>query len=415
MLVFLSAVAAVLVVSFLCSIFESVLLSINRAQVESLAHKHERAGRLLADFKQNIDIPIAAILILNTAAHTVGAAVAGATYQEVFSAETLWLFTIVFTIAVLLFTEIIPKTLGVTNAMGLARPVAYGIYVLTFALRPLVLLSERISRMLRGSKEIPVTSIEEIRLLTALGRNEGVVGVRTAGMIEGAARLRQLQAGDVMVPRNEVIFLTAEQEPSALLTMLKASGHSRFPISSTKELQDVFGIVLAKELLFWLQEHPGEEIDWKALAREPLFIHEAQPLNPLLREFQEGRRHMALVVNEYGEVQGIVTLEDVLEEIVGNILDESDRPMRELWPQEDGSLHARATVDLRRVCTHFDIEWSPHARITTLGGLMSELLGRLPRNGDVLEWNGLRLEVLVASERRAELIALRAIKSKDEA
>ena len=136
MLVFISAVTVALVVSFTCSIFESVLLSIGRAQVEAMARDGKRAGVLLRDFKRRIDIPIAAILIVNTIAHTIGSAVAGASYQDVFDGRTLWLFSIIFTIAVLLFTEIIPKTLGVAHAERLAGPVALGIKGLTVALGP---------------------------------------------------------------------------------------------------------------------------------------------------------------------------------------------------------------------------------------------------------------------------------------
>src|SRR5210317_2267693 len=143
MLIFITAVSVVLVVSFLCSIFESVLLSLNRPQIEVLVQREKRSGRLLAQFKENMDVPIAAILILNTAAHTVGAAVAGASYSNVFSSGTLWVFSIIFTIAVLLFTEIIPKTLGVSHATTLATPVAHGIKWLSRLLWPLVALSEK--------------------------------------------------------------------------------------------------------------------------------------------------------------------------------------------------------------------------------------------------------------------------------
>ena len=165
MLLFVTAVGVVLVVSFLCSIFESVLLSVTRPQIEVLTRDGRRAGPLLASFKDNMDVPIAAILILNTAAHTIGAAVAGASYANAFNPNTLWLFSILFTIAVLLLTEIIPKTLGVSHAPALAPRVAHGIKWLTVALRPLVVLSEKISRAIRGDVETPVTSIEEIRLL----------------------------------------------------------------------------------------------------------------------------------------------------------------------------------------------------------------------------------------------------------
>ena len=221
MIIFVAAVSVALFVSFFCSIFESVLLSIGHAQVESLVRDGKRSGRLLQDFKRRIDVPIAAILIINTIAHTIGASVAGASYANVFSSDSLWLFSIIFTIAVLLFTEIIPKTLGVTHAGSLAGPVAHGIKALTVILGPLVKLSEMISSSIRGGRDLPVTSIEEIRLLAALGRAEGIVGSRTAGMIVGATHLGQLKAGDVMLPRQRVVFLSSQDSREEIIGKMR--------------------------------------------------------------------------------------------------------------------------------------------------------------------------------------------------
>ncbi|MGD2167308.1 MAG: CNNM domain-containing protein, partial [Gammaproteobacteria bacterium] len=231
MLLFASAVAVVLVVSFLCSIFESVLLSLSRPKIELLAKQGSRAAPLLAGFKANMDVPIAAILILNTAAHTVGAAVAGASYSNVFDPATLWVFSLVFTIAVLLFTEIIPKTLGVSHATALAVPVAHGIHLLTVALKPLVVLSERISRSLRRDVEVPITSAEEIRLLAILGHTEGAVGPNMAGMIVGATQLRHLQARHAMLPREDVRVLSADMDREAALERIRDTRHSRYPLT----------------------------------------------------------------------------------------------------------------------------------------------------------------------------------------
>ena len=410
MLTFAAAVSLALVVSFLCSIMESVLLSIGTADVEALIRDRKRSGQLLKGFKRRIDVPIAAILIVNTVAHTVGTAVAGASYENAFDDETLWIFAIVFTTAVLLFTEIIPKTLGVTHAKELASPVAYSIQLLTVILRPLVRLSEFISRALRRDKASPVTSVEEIRLLAVLGRNEGVVGARTASIIVGATRLSQLRAHNVMVPRQSVTFFSGERTQAENLEALRRSGHSRLPFSRTDDLDQVAGIVLAKELLFRLQERPGEKIDWEALIiREPLMIPESKPLNSLLRAFQEARSHMAIVVDEYGGVEGIVTLEDVLEEIVGEIVDETDLHVEDMWPQADGSLDILASIEMRKLSEHLGFEWPSDADITSPGGLVTELLGRIPVKGDAVEWNGYRLEVLSATQKRAERIRISPI------
>ena len=406
MQVFVAAVSIALIVSFLCSIFESVLLSISRAQVESLAQQGKRSGQLLKEFKHRIDMPIAAILITNTIAHTVGTAVAGATYEEAFNSETLWIFTIVFTTAILLFTEIIPKTLGVTHAAKLAKPVAYGIRALALALHPLVLLSGSISRSLRGGKNAPVTSVEEIRLLAALGRAEGVVGAQTAGIIAGASALRKLTASDVMLPRKQVVYLSVTSSRQQVLEIMKKTGYSRFPYSTTDQLDEVSGVVMAKQLLLQLQDQSDETIDWSHLINEPIVVAETTHLDALLRIFKEARRHMAIVVDEYGDVQGIVTLEDVLEEIVGDIHDESDRPIKDLWPQDDGSLHALGTIELRKLCRQLEIKLPSDIEASRLAGLVMELLGRIPVKGDTVEWNGCRLKVLSASRWSAELVSI---------
>ncbi len=404
MLVFLTAVSVVLIVSFLCSIFESVLLSINHAQIQALTRRHGVAGRLMAGFKRHIDVPIAAILILNTAAHTVGAAVAGASYSAVFDERTLWAFTLVFTLAVLLFTEIVPKTLGVSYASRLAAPVAFGIRILTITLKPLVLVSEFLSSRLRGGRAVPVTSVEEIRLLAALGRNEGLVGVRTAEMIEGATLMRRMRAVDVMVPRQDVAFLAATDSREEAMRKLRDTGFSRFPFSPTGELDAVDSVVLARELLFWLHEHPEGEIDWEAVRSDALIVPEASRLDTLLKFIQAERRHLVIVVDEFGGVEGIVTLEDVIEEVVGEIEDETDEPARRLWQRPDGSLQVRGTTDLRRVSSVLGLEWRPEGEVTTLGGLVTERLGHIPQRGEAVHWRGHRLEVLAANDRRVELV-----------
>lgn len=407
MLLFVTAVLVVLVVSFICSIFESVLLSLTRPQIEVMVRDAKRSGFMLADFKESMDVPIAAILILNTAAHTVGAAVAGASYSNVFSASTLWIFSIIFTLAVLLFTEIIPKTLGVTYASTLASPVAYGISVLIKILKPLVIISEKISSSLRGDVEMPITSAEEIKLLASLGSSKGVVGKRTAGMIVGATHLKHLQVHDVMLPGEEVCYLSETMDRNEAIEYMRETGHSRFPLSSTASIKDVHGVVLAKELLHWLVTNQAEQIDWEAVRREELIVPETTSLPQLLHTFQESHRQLAIVVSEYGGVVGIATLEDVLEEIVGDIRDESDRPVQDFETTDDGSILVRATVDLRRLSWKLGVPWDPGSAVNTVGGLVTESLERIPKQGDAISWNGYRIEVVRADQRRVRQLSIR--------
>jgi CBS domain containing-hemolysin-like protein len=409
MQVFIVAVTLALVVSFICSIFESVLLSISHAQVEGLVSKGKTSGRILRAFKERIDIPISAILITNTAAHTIGTAVAGASYANVFDPESLWLFTLVFTVVVLLFTEIIPKTLGVAFAGQLAKPVALGIRALTIVLRPFVLVSELISRSLRGGKEAPITSLDEIRLLATVGHREGVVGRQAVDIIVGAAELRKLDAANVMVPRQDVTMLSPQDNAEDVVRTIRKTGYSRFPFSPTREADQVAGVVFAKEILAQLVGADNEHIEWEGLVHEPIIVPETVALDSLLRTFRQTRRHMALVVDEYGDFQGIVTLEDVIEEVVGDIFDETDLPHEDLWQRPDGSVRAFGSAELHRLCRMLRIEMPDDADVATVGGLLSELLGRIPEPGDTVDWRGHRLTVLSAGDRGVDLLTVRKL------
>lgn len=405
MVAFVLAVASALTFSFLCSMSEAVLLSLSHAQIARFGDS--RVGKILRGFKQEIDSPIAAILVLNTVAHTIGAAVAGASYGSVFDESTLWIFSLVFTLMVLLLTEIVPKTLGVSQAARFAPFVAIFVRGLVFIFTPLLFMTRFLSGLLRrGNPERPVTSIEEIRLLATLGRTEGAVGAMVANMIEGAALLKELSAYDVMVPRGNVQYLSGNREIEENLEILRRSNHSRFPFTKSGNLDEVEGVVLVKELMFQLRETPDDP-KWEKHLQPLVVVPESMLLDQLLRKFQEERRHMAIVVDEYGGTTGIVTLEDVLEEIVGEIEDETDRVDRFVQQRPNGNLVCRGLAETRKVFERLNIH-ADDLETVTIGGFVAEQLGRVPKAGDSVDFGGYTFKVLAASPRRAERVEVRA-------
>ncbi len=408
------AALSALCISFLCSLAEASLLSVRPAQVQALGES--RAGRLLGKFKREIDEPISAILILNTTAHTIGAAVAGASYVAVFGESSLWVFSLVFTVLVLIFSEIVPKTLGVAKTGSVIVPVVYGVQAAVGFFRPLIWLMRLIPGV-RRDEDAPVTSLEEIRLLAALGRTEGAVAKRTADMIEGAARLRELTAYDVMVPRTVVTFLSAESSLEENLRVVRTSGYSRFPYSKEGSIDRVEGIVLARDLIFSAYDARGQSLRTptpvESLVRTVPFVPAAMPLEELLKLFQEQRSHMVIVVDEFGGTEGIVTLEDVLEEIVGEIEDESDRVHPFIVRRADGSLSCRALAEMRKVFEVLDIDVD--AESVSLGGFMAEKLGRIPEVGDEVCVAGYCFRVLHSSARRAEQVSIEPVEEPEDA
>lgn len=406
MLLLVLTVVGSLAISFCCSIAEAVVLSVQHAQIEAMGKS--KAAEILRSFKREIDVPIAAIVSFHTVAHTVGASVCGAMYVHAMGESSLWVFSLAFTIAVLLFSEIIPKTIGVTYVAQLASSVAYGVTALTFILKPLLYLTGLVAKVLRGNHESPVTSLEEIRLLVGLGRTEGALAGRVADMIEGATALRELTAYEVMVPRAQVVFLSGERSLQDNLDLIRRSQHSRFPYTPDADLDHAKGVILVKDMLFrdGALANPNE-VDLAALQTPLLVVPASAPLEKVLRTFQEEHRHVAIVVDEYGGTQGLITLEDVLEEIVGEIEDESDRVDQKIFRRADGVFVCRASAETRKLFDILNIDET--AETVTVGGFVADLVGRVPRTGDVVEFHGFQFSVARASARRAERIEVRRI------
>jgi|GEM_PF-886760 len=413
MSVLIIAVLMALVVSFVCSLCEAALLSVSHAQAQGLGES--RAGEILRRFKAEIDVPIAAILILNTTANTIGAAVAGASFVEVYG-EGVVAFTLALTVTILLFSEIVPKTLGAVHTARFITPVVYFVSFLVFIFRPGIWVTRRVTSLIRG-EGAPVTSLEEIRLLAELGKSEGALAVRTAKMIEGAARLRELCAYDVMVPRTAIVILSGKKSLAENMLRIHESGYSRFPYSRTGQADKIDGIILVRDVLFALLEanltesSPGmaeRAADLLGpLARKTDYVMESTHVEDLLRRFQETRHHMAVVVDEYGGTEGILTLEDVLEEIVGEIQDESDAVLSFILRRSDGSYFCRGRAETRKV---FDLIDEPlDADAVSLGGYIAERLGRVPVAGDEVIVGEHVFEVKRATPRRAERILVSRI------
>jgi CBS domain containing-hemolysin-like protein len=397
-LVLVASVTMALLVSGVCSVSESVILSVSRSQVERMSKSGSAAGRILAHWKRSdIEKPIAAILILNTFAHTIGATFAGSAFQSLW-AGSLALFSVGFTLAVLLITEIIPKTLGVAFADRLATPVTLVLRAFTFVLHWPLRFTSYIARLFIGDRRQPVTSIEEIRLLAALGSREGDVGHRVAEFIEGIASLRELTVRDVMMPRGSVAYLSADRTFAENLEVIRDSNHSRFPFTRTGELDDVDGVVLAKDLLFTV----GGEVDWDRIKLPLLVVPEGKSLDLALRTFQEERKHMAVVVDEYGGTMGVVTLEDVLEEIVGEIEDEKDFDESRIVRRADGVLVCRGHAEMRKIFRALNVD--EKVEMVTVAGFVAEQLRRVPVIGDEVTFMGYCYRVTKANRRHAERV-----------
>jgi len=316
-------VALALGVSFLCSIMEATLLSVTPSYMAALEQEENPMGEKLRGMKEDIDRPLAAILSLNTIAHTVGAAGAGAQAAVVFGEAYIGVISAVLTLLILVFSEIIPKTLGAVYWRDLAPSITRILVPTIWSMWPLVKLSKGITRLLSSGEERVPFSREEFTALAELGQEEGVFEEKESRILKNLFRFNSLRVKDVMTPRTVMFDLPEETTIGEVVEEYDEFRFSRIPVySGTRD--DVTGYVLKDEMLLRAaqEEH---QVKLSDLAREMLVVRDSLPLPDLLERLLDKLEHIALVVDEYGGVEGIVTMEDVVETLLGlEIVDEAD-------------------------------------------------------------------------------------------
>ena len=312
-----------LFVSFLCSIMESVLLSTPRSFVVVEEEKGKKWAIRLSDYKQNVDKPLSAILSLNTVAHTIGAAGVGAKAVEVFGEVYFGIVSAILTFLILIFTEIIPKTVGANNWRSLAPFTSRTIRVMVIIAFPLVWLTSRISRLISRNKAKWTTSREEISALAGIGADEGIFSEKESKIIQNVLRLKDLRVSEIMTPR----VVVARAEENILLKDFMEDREylkfSRIPIYESGDEQ-ITGYVF-RQAVFEEVAEDHHKLKLKDLKREIVVVPESMMLFSVWEILLEKKEHLALVVDEYGGMDGIVTMEDIIESLLGlEIVDEKD-------------------------------------------------------------------------------------------
>ncbi len=328
-------VSLALGVSFLCSVMEAVLLSVTPSFAAQTEKQNPRLGARLRKLKADVDRPLAAILSLNTIAHTVGAAGAGAQAVAVFGDAWVGVISGVLTFLILVISEIIPKTLGAVYWRQLTPFVVRLLVPTTLAMWPLVKMAQGLTRLLaRGGKQVAV-SREELTALADLGAEEGVVREEESRIVRNLFRLEKVTVRDIMTPRTVLFALPAAQTVDEVLAAHPEIRFSRIPVYG-ENLDDIAGFVLRHDLLLRAAEDRGDT-PLADLSRPIEVVNAELPLLGLFERLMDRRAHVALVLGEYGGTSGVVTLEDLVETLLGlEIVDEVDRvqDMQELARQK---------------------------------------------------------------------------------
>ncbi|MGD2123780.1 MAG: hemolysin family protein [Gemmatimonadota bacterium] len=397
----LAIVGIALGISFLCSILEAIILSVTHGYVHVLQDRGAKAGQILSGMQRQIDEPIAAILAFNTIANTFGAALGGALAYRIWGEASTAVFSAALTVSILLFSEILPKTLGATLWPRLAPPAAYVLRGLIIVAKPLVIPLTFYARLITPRQGRPSTvSRSELRVLARIGRKEGALDEDEWRVVSSMMTLDEVPAGEVMTPRTDIVAVPAGASVEEAMEVMLEEGHLRLPVYQ-ENLDTIVGILLARDL--WKAHRDGVD-EIKTITRPIQFAPATKPVDDLISEMRTERVKMVIIVDEFGGTAGLVTLEDLLEEIVGEIQDEhEDDEPADFTLLESGATRVFGGVPLREASERLNLEL-PEDDYDTVAGFVFGRLDRIPRVGDQVEVDRGTFRVLRMSGRRIEYL-----------
>jgi Mg2+/Co2+ transporter CorB len=401
------AVLVCLVISLFFSGSETALTASSRARMHALEQAGDRDAALVNHLLERRERLIGGILIGNNLVNTAAASLTTGVLLTLFGDAGIVYATVVVSILIIIFSEVLPKTLAINYPDRVALAVVRPLSVVVALLGPVTLAIEKVVGFILllfgirlGQTQNVLSASEELRGQVDLMHKEGGVAKVERDMLGGLLDLRELTVEDVMVHRTKMRSINADLSPEEIVREVLASPYTRLPLWREKH-ENIVGVLHAKDLLRALDAVGGDASRLKVeeIALETWFVPDTSSLRDQLKAFLSKKTHFALVVDEYGEVQGLVTLEDILEEIVGDIRDEHDVTVQGVRPQPDGSVNVDGSVPVRDLNRAMD--WNlPDEEATTIAGLVIHEARAIPDTGQVFNFHGFRFQVLRKSRNR---------------
>jgi putative hemolysin len=375
MMLLLTALFLVLAISSFCSLAEATFLSLNPIRLETRKNEGRRHAAQTLVLRKHLGRTVAAILILNTVANTGGAALTGGLFDSLFGGEWLWLFSLLFTVVVLFGAEIVPKVIGVTYGERIAPWISPVLRLSIAALQPVIALTDRITRWIQRGRaaDDPSISMTDLSTMARLAREEQLIGRHQEQIIVNTSRLKTLTAREIMVSRDNIIYLRLSAAPEANLQTAQLAAHTRYPVSETEALDSVMGYVNGKEILYGASG--AAVLELRRFIRPLLSVSPDATAESLLSLLIQRRSHIAVVRPAGGKIIGLITLEDILEEIVGEIEDEFDWISSEVVEMCPNAWRVGGAARLEAVAHHIRLELSGAERGLSMHEWLSGRLG----------------------------------------
>ncbi|MEP0709726.1 HlyC/CorC family transporter [Parvibaculum sp.] len=416
--VILGAIVLLLLFSAFFSGSETALTAASRARMHHLAEEGNKRARTVLRLTEDRERLIGAILLGNNLVNILASALATSLFLALFGDAGVVYATLVMTAVVLIFAEVAPKTFAITNtdrvALAVSRPlrlitVLFG--PVTAAVQFIVRHTFRVFGLNVDDSQQVLSAHEELRGAINLHHHEGSVVKIDRDMLGGILDLRDLEVSDIMVHRKNIVMIDAGQKNSDIISQALASPHTRIPLWRDEQ-ENIVGILHAKDLLRALSgaNWQPDTIDILSIAIKPWFVPDTTTLQDQLNAFLRQKTHFALVVDEYGALMGLITLEDILEEIVGDISDEHDIDVAGVRAQPDGSVVVNGSVPIRDLNRAFD--WSlPDDEATTIAGLVIHEARTIPEIGQVFTFHDFRFEILRRHRNQISQIRISTVRS----
>lgn len=399
--------ALTVLVSGVCSLFEATLFSTRIGVLEAERSGGKRPARAsrFVEMKSEIARPTSAILVLNTVANTAGATVCGMLATTVLGAQWVLPFSILLTVLILFLGEILPKTFGATHWRRIWHWIVWPLTVMQRGLGPLIWVTQRFANLFSSGHDGPVVTEDEIRASIELGGKAGELSPSELQLLKAVFRFDDILTRQVMVPRRDVVFLDASWPLERGFDVARQSRHTRFPLCEGS-LDSVVGLVHIKDLVGVASDR---DVDLRSVSRPLAHIPDTLPISRLLSQMQSSHQHMALVDDEYGAVVGIVTMENVVEQIVGAVQDEFDSELPEIVSEGHGVYRVSGQLPLERINRELGLDLESHD-VDSLSGLLVSRLSRLALANDRVQLRGAVAHVIEAQDGRATQVRIRVTK-----
>ncbi|MDO5605011.1 MAG: HlyC/CorC family transporter [Paracoccus sp. (in: a-proteobacteria)] len=422
---FAAAILVLLIGSAFFSGSETALTASSRAKLRSRADRGDAGAEAALEVTRDSDRLIGAILLGNNVMNILSASLATALFTALFGSKGVAIATMVMTVLVLIFAEVMPKSYAIANPESLASVVARPMRLVMRVLSPVVIVVRAVVRLilrLFGLQSQPGANMfsvhEEIAGALSIGHESGAVEKEDRDRLLGALDLGNRTVDEIMKHRSEIQMIDADLDPAKILDTVLSSPHTRLPVYRS-ERENVIGVVHAKDVLRAIHKsaYNGEgdpadavrDFDVMSVAMKPYFVPDTTALDEQMREFLKRRAHFALVVDEYGALRGLITLEDIIEEIVGEIADEHDTEAGpDLRPGPGGDYLIDGAMTIRDINRALD--WNlPDDEANTIAGLVIHMARSIPAQGQVFSFHGYRFEVVTRKENRITKLRIRPL------